>query len=304
MKTTPKMVTPAAEAARRARRAEGRAPVSWRPLSLRWRRLRVPKTAAPGPAPAAAGSWSTIFSPQVVFNFTSIVSPPAVSGAAPPAAQPASIFRERRTVQHHRTLVQRTTSRESVVRQAAAAAAPAASVPVTPATRILVFLVPGVPVHRFPAVETRLKSITAGSTHVSRFTTIARHLGRHDRQSPPSMPQPGQPPAQARMDLPLPGRSAATSPVVRPPELVWRRSAQQASNSATRGEGHRGLFDAARPGRPTAPGSFLPAAQPPAAAATPPSAPKFDAAQMDRLVDDVIHRVEKRVRVERERRGW
>jgi hypothetical protein len=41
-----------------------------------------------------------------------------------------------------------------------------------------------------------------------------------------------------------------------------------------------------------------------AAKTTPPSAaPTFDAAQMDRFVDNVIGRVEKRLRIERERRG-
>jgi hypothetical protein len=42
-----------------------------------------------------------------------------------------------------------------------------------------------------------------------------------------------------------------------------------------------------------------------AAKTAPPSAaPAFDAAQMDRFVDNVIGRVEKRMRIERERRGW
>jgi hypothetical protein len=41
-----------------------------------------------------------------------------------------------------------------------------------------------------------------------------------------------------------------------------------------------------------------------AATTTPPSAaPTFDAAQMDRFVDNVIGRVDKRLRIERERRG-
>jgi len=34
------------------------------------------------------------------------------------------------------------------------------------------------------------------------------------------------------------------------------------------------------------------------------AAPTFDATQLDRFVDNVIGRVEKRVRIERERRGW
>jgi hypothetical protein len=34
------------------------------------------------------------------------------------------------------------------------------------------------------------------------------------------------------------------------------------------------------------------------------AAPTFDAAQMDRFVDNVIGRVEKRLRIEQERRGW
>ena len=94
------------------------------------------------------------------------------------------------------------------------------------------------------------------------------------------------------------------SPLARGEELLWRRAARAATPSAA-GDPDS---DAPPPVARSAPRSFPPreaSAEPSASALRPAPRPltQLDPALFDRLADDVIRRIEKRARIERDRRG-
>lgn len=279
-----------------------RSPAPWRPVSLRWRAVR----GVPGSAPASlhVGSWSTLFFPQINLHFSKTIQ--AATVAAIRGNLPASTHSEHRSAQHFRTLIHRSTTwRESILRFSKPAelvlpvpqTAPTFS-PATPAPVVLI--------HRFPTVQTLIKTVATETNRVSRMAAIAGpalHFGSarlKNRQFVQPTPEARRP---AHIEVPRQLQFSPTSTMVRPPELVWRQPAKHATMSAASTEGPRSLFEATRPTRTPAPDAQTSTSRAVTSQATPP-APKFDAIQMDRLVDDVIYRVEKRVRVESERRGW
>jgi hypothetical protein len=106
----------------------------------------------------------------------------------------------------------------------------------------------------------------------------------------------------------LPDRQNETlAPAVilaRMPELTWRTPQRQLGEAEAPVVTSAKALAAAFPERTHAAMSAAQAAaSPPAPAAAKPGAAALDRAQMDRLAEDVIRRVERRVRIERERRG-
>lgn len=104
-----------------------------------------------------------------------------------------------------------------------------------------------------------------------------------------------------RETTPLTSRYSVESPrIIQRTDMVWRQPPAAAKVE---------LQDVRRSSLETRPHSRVVTFESPglnktAANTTPPSAaPPFDAMQMDRFVDNVIGRVEKRLRIERERRG-
>lgn len=108
------------------------------------------------------------------------------------------------------------------------------------------------------------------------------------------------------MPLPSPRADRRTSPLVganRSLELVWRATQQSPGDA-----GHKGVSaDVAGPSQRADGGSSAEprALKAPARAERVPAAPvtSLDPGLVDRLTDDVIRRVERRLRIERERRG-
>lgn len=94
------------------------------------------------------------------------------------------------------------------------------------------------------------------------------------------------------------GRAQSTQALFRPPELVWRTEAQPLSLDLI----ERGISAATSPDAPFGAGAHSNFEQWPAPVGSP-SARLLDRALIDRVADDVIGRVERRIRIERERRG-
>lgn len=90
----------------------------------------------------------------------------------------------------------------------------------------------------------------------------------------------------------LPERVTAPAPIVRPAEIVWRRETRYAQTITEAAAGERAISSSR-----SVPLESLERSLPPAAAL---QAARLD---LDRLTDDVIRRVERRARIERERRG-
>jgi hypothetical protein len=94
------------------------------------------------------------------------------------------------------------------------------------------------------------------------------------------------------------------------PDLVWRQAARASGSASASPEPHDGIGTSGSRGtgavqrssaaRETAAAVAVAGAAPCSTAAT---APAYDAAFVDRLAEDVMRRVERRVRIERERRG-
>ena len=87
------------------------------------------------------------------------------------------------------------------------------------------------------------------------------------------------------------------------PELVWRRSARGANDPAIDGVDEPASSDRSRFDAPRNQASSHAAGGAVAAEARAPVIARLDPALIDRLADDVIRRVERHIRIERERRG-
>ncbi|MDR5761455.1 hypothetical protein [Caballeronia sp. LZ035] len=125
-------------------------------------------------------------------------------------------------------------------------------------------------------------------------------LRRASMIGPVSHSTPWMPQAKSPTDAPRGLRPLA---MARAPELVWRKHA-----TSDTGVVHHEIRGELAPRRSSTPPSALTArtgwpADMPAAAMTAAANAALDAAQVQRIADDVIRRVEKRVRIERERRG-
>ena len=124
----------------------------------------------------------------------------------------------------------------------------------------------------------------------------------HARALPPVHPRS----AALEADTPQRRRDAALSPSHRAgsPELVWRRAARAETPPADEGLHSLGAATVARSAaRPLAPRETAPESPAAVTRPAPRQLAQLDPALVDRLADDVIRRIEKRARIERERRG-
>jgi hypothetical protein len=128
-------------------------------------------------------------------------------------------------------------------------------------------------------------------------------IGRRSARAELHLPRHAGASAVRRVAASAPEPAAPLKPAPRHLELIWRRPSEASSESVRRPR------EVAAP--PPAQGHAVPAAvqkeldpgAPPGRAAVSQTVMKLDPALVDRLADDVIRRVERRVRIERERRG-
>jgi len=296
------MVVAGARAARRMSSrmhgARGQA-AFWRPMTLHWRRtLRLStrhfRSALPGLV-------IPIFAPRIVLQFISNVSVVSKSrffaATRSPIVRPGLIRRD--------GVLHRETSRDYVSRERslsrlreqygtpsrigsrlltplqgrADVTSPARSSPQVQHARSF-----SVTMHfAFPATRVSNTFLNHRHSSASSFLTLlAPAVGRRERATRASL------------------HFAEPSRVIQRTELVWRQhqpaataeTPEAAQDFLNRVRHYGGTVDSARLRERTS------KSEPPA------GVPSFNAAQMDRLVDHVIQRVEKRARIERERRGW
>ena len=292
---------------RPAWRTGRRSEAPWRPIALCWR-LRRHRRPAPAMTsatflrPPGPSSWSA----QVHLNFSLADRhrpvPPRLIDAAVPAG-PTRLFRNERFVTHlTRTVIEMRRERRIPRR-------PEREVRVhEQATRELLLLTLAPPVKRVSPAGSRPRSHTVATGSIfSPWPRRAAKPSLTDRAVPhrPRQVRPialdfraGRPSAVFTPRPTAAIRSASvTVRSVRPADLVWRAQAEGQS---------------VEPGRSFTIGS---AAAPPSAVAvavgpgrtTPLAAmgrpPPPDSTWVDRLAEDVIGRVERRIRIERERRG-
>jgi hypothetical protein len=273
----------------------GRAP--WRALALRWRRALPRSAAAPAAGPSARVH---VWLAQIDLRFSTFasalpaaaMSPRRGTGRAPRAGGATALRR------HAAVLQQRRPSRsdlhprggrvgarrfESLALQPAA---PAREQPSAFPVRKLRLGLASPLLHRPGHTAAR-----TGDAHRPPAATAARTL-YYVRASRGGAPAGGAPRAD---------RSARERRAHLPAMMVWRKSAR-AENAPEAARDFASAAPAARPD--VAPArAALPALASAAGPREPTLAAALDPALADRLADDIIRRVERRVRIERERRG-
>ena len=269
----------------------------WRPVTLHWRRTRRLRVSHRENRQAV--SWTSIFAPRILAHFSSSLTA-AVNSTL--LATTSSILKPLLTqcssILHHRQTWRTYFSRKRLFSRS--------SEPHSSVTRVdLIHLSlprrsadlasrPGP--SPFPRTDrsfsmtarsnirtTRVSNTVTSHAHhsVSSFMTVVAPTGyRRERTSTTSLHS--TEPARAMLRT----------------ELVWRQPL-----AAAKSDSHgirRDVFETPQSSVPAA----FDSARANALAVNRPAVSAFDPAQMDRLVDNVIQRVEKRVRIEHERRGW
>jgi hypothetical protein len=270
----------------------------WRPVTLHWRRIPRPRAASHGNA--IPGSWMSIFAPRIVLHFLSNLSAIAQStlfATTRSVAQPRLI--RRGAILLHRETLREHVSREHILSRARERFSTLARVDFLRLAQL----------HRrvdaprlagsAPHVHsTRTFSVTAHSTALN-VRVSNRYV--HDRHySAAFFFAAGTPGMHRREHASRTSfHSVEPSRVIHRTELVWRQPQAIAKSDAHAPDS----LDQPRRSRVASfdsPRNHESAAK----SVSQPATPSFDAAQMDRLVENVIQRVDKRVRIERERRGW
>jgi hypothetical protein len=289
----------------------------WTPVAMRWKRAFRVALAARQPAVAAAFALSLAqslhlhFHSRLAWAHVGAASRDRVArdaggpraqqqdaaALAPPACMVASP-----AAPHGRPMTAR---RDSVARMAANRA---------PRARVLE---PQAPARHEPAphpfaLPSRLAPMARAALSPSRLARTALHapeervFARRATRfgalaTPPAQRLPGAAPASTAP----PAKAREAAPLARPAELYWPRLdpshldaaiASPGRARAASAPGRAGFDAAARSANATAPAAA-------AAPAPAPAAPLLDHAAIDRLAEDVIRRVERHVRIERERRG-
>lgn len=285
-----RLALPACAAARRlaARAGGSRGRGGWSVLSLRWRRPR----AVPGPGDARAAGMApaaAVWALRLDLHLTTRVEAPAGRRTAPHLVTAAAL------IARARAAAPRYGPAASASAAAWLGAAPAGARAPAQAgrggRRFLAVAAAPLRSRPRPAAGGRGLSPTAWRGALGEAAAVAGRGGgvaalvrtRHAAAPAPAMRA-------------APPRAA--------PALVWRRGLAGTAGEGGAGPGPGG---AGRGGRiwSGAPGAApAPAGARPTAASRPgPTAAAVDAALLDRLTDSVIGRVERRIRIERERRG-
>jgi hypothetical protein len=272
---------------------------SWCPVTLHWRRIQ--RLRAPHPGSTLPCSRTSIFAQFVlhlVSNLTAVEKSAAftiVNSSVPLR----SITRD--VILHRREAIVERASREQIVSRFRERYETLAR-----ADRLLLA---GLQARVDASSQTASfpPLCSAGNFSViARSTALTRRISNnsvnHEHHAAPrsitilGLPADRHEPA-SRVSL----HSVSPSRVVHRSELVWRQP-----QAATKSETHEVRPPLPNLTRRPRVATFDPAArnEPAAKSVPPPAVSPFDAAQMDRLVDNVIQRFDKRVRIERERRGW
>jgi hypothetical protein len=294
------------------RHAAGRNRVP-RPVPLRWRRPAL-RVAAPGPArtqPAAPASWH----PHFHLHFGVIGESRRRAGAAPMPG--IGVIRGRDVVMRaHREHMLASTHRTYRVWERTRTVE--GRVPLFPrrspesprrewaATRLMTGARALLASSRRPsprlAAETlgsgrprsRAVGMTLTSADASRWRAQDRLADRHPRLQQRTTPAA----AAGTRDASMPAARAR-----RPVPLVWRSAGPDPGrSSASPSRAMAASSPSASPSNPTGAPAMVPAADP-ARPRVPVRTADFEPGVLDRLADDVIRRVERRARIERERRG-
>lgn len=274
-------------------------PALWRPVTLHWR--KTPRLRAPHRENPQAVSWTSIFAPQILQHFSSNLTALAHStlfAAASSILKP--LLTQRSSVVHHREtwrtcsfrerLFSQMSERHSSVERVDVIYAPQPRRGAGPASR------PGP--SPFPRSDRSLATTAHSEIRTTRvsntFTSHAHHFVSSLRISV-------TPAVYPRESGPVASRYFVESPrIIHGPDMVWRQPPSGAKVESQ--DARRSALEA--PQRSAVLTFDSPASNKTAVTTTPRSgAPSFDAAQMDRFVDTVIGRVDKRLRIERERRG-
>ena len=284
-----------------------------RPAVLRWRRLPPPPTAA-CPRTAAhpqVRSWSS----RVQVNLDLRLAAPAPWPPSRVAPARAAGIREQRTFadRHHSTTSLRATTvvfqRAGGVHEPRDLSARQTTSPLARPAPPASFRTRWIPAASKPetrrAREPRPARGMGPARHaVEALSRNGRRPGRDPRPTFAPLPRIVRARERTFRTVAPPVRrndAIAPTPSRRPPELVWRAQPK----SIAVGEGPERLsMTSPRPSARVHPIPDSAPADAARAARLPAGKPDYpDAAQLDRLADDVIRRVEKRVRIERERRG-
>jgi hypothetical protein len=272
----------------------------WRPVTLHWR--RTPRLQEPHRENQQKVSWTLIFAPRILRHFSSNLTAAANSTLF---ATTSSILKPLLTqcssILHHRETWRTHFSRERLFSRSSEPHSSVARVNLIhvslPRRSADLASRPGP--SPFPRTDRSL-SMTARSN--IRTTRVSNTVTRHAHHSVSSFMITVTPAVYPRETTPLASRYSVESPrIMQRTDMVWRQppAAAKVESQDVRGSSletppHSRVLTFESPGLTKT-----------AAKTTPPSAaPTFDAAQMDRFVDNVIQRVEKRVRIEHERRGW
>jgi hypothetical protein len=290
---------------------------AWLPATMRWRRRRQTAQPSRGLRGAAASS-TTIWAPRFHLHFGAQAGD-RVARSTPAASRPAAAIQRTRAIVVHRhsaavrlaTAMMPPHRGQRVPRLFAtgtSAVGKAHAVAVTPARSSMAATAPSLhlrgasrPQHTpftRPVATTRQ---TVVKEQERRPVGADHHL---DARALPLVRRRSTPP---ETDAPRRHQSAAPSPshVGYGPELAWRRAAPTATPAAGDGADSDAPNAAQRaaarsfPTRETAPEPPAPASRP-----APRRLTELDPALVDRLADDVIRRIEKRARIERDRRGF
>ena len=275
----------------------GRA-ASWNPMTLRWR--KTPRPRAPHHASAHAYSSTSIFAPRIALHFLSnlrAVTKSTVFETTRPVAQPMLIGRD--VILHRRETLRERVSRERILSRSRERFSALARVDFLLRERLHESADAPRTAGSSPRVgPARNFSVTARSTALS--TRVSNTYANHNHDSAASFFTAGTPGMHRRERASRASfHSVEPSRVINRTELVWRQPQAIAKSDA------HALDSLDQPRRSRVASFDSPRINESSAKSVAhPATPSFDAAQMDWLVDNVIQRVDKRVRIERERRGW
>lgn len=276
----------------------------WRPLVLHWRRRRQPRS--PAQTVRVMQSRQVFYFPQVHLHFTTLPGGPQRQSLA------TRILRTVRTIKKQRDMLDRKWTRivtHNNTLQTRDGNPLPMGIYAPDASR---------PKYLLQTATTRAlfvnKSTSHQTTHDQKFFASTIKLQTRHEQVSLSRTF-----LRAREEAPLPRRSAPRESPVFPSspnktsrqfqfgnseELVWRRKPQHTTASEDSPIANTKEI-ASRQSllRTNTATTHAPSAAPQSNQTTPQQLTKLDPGLLDRLADDVIRRVEKRARIERDRRG-
>lgn len=287
-----------------ARRVPSRRPgahgstAGWRTLTLHWRKTR--RWRAPDRETMQAASWTSIFAPRFLLHFHSQLTTAAYSTLfATTSAILKPLLTQRSSFLHHREARHTHFSRERLFSRPGETPGPVTRVSLIHGSLPQRSADPAVRTEPSPLPRPARNLFLTKSFHLctARISPIVTHYTRHSVSSLVMAVTP----AMHLRESPHPAshHSVESARIIQRTDMIWRQPPAAAKpetrdfhrSAGTPSQSHVRAFDS--PG----------VSKTPAKTTQPSTAPAFDASQMDRFVENVIGRVEKRLRIEQERRG-